>query len=570
MSIFASLLHAVSRLGSALLAPGGGDDLRQWSEVAAPGRRVLVLVASDSSKPDAEANAFEARAAGCIVRIATLAKRPSAADCDVVVLDYCLSALPEAEARAAVVGVCGELGAGAALVVQDAAVLPASAVLGLLRLVALAVLRIFVAWRPSDDEKRGLAVHDVAAWLPADMRVEARRPIGWLQETTTLRRLARSPVPEADELRRRYGCTSMAMCTSASANRVDHPEAAIRYFLHRGDAEEATGYVAYTEHIVLGARLRLTVMDPVCPSGSLEAVLTAFLADCSAAQARPIFACVSSACTPLLRRLGYHTTKLGGELGIDLAAFRLPRERCRYMRVAPAKGLECFPDCWDLDELRDLNAEWVKGKGMGSEIGIWTYPPSMPAEDRAASAAEVRRLFTYQDGRLVGFICAEPFYNGDGSLRLLGYGLSTIRFVTGDAPSWASDFTIATLIQNLQAEGSARYLAFGLSPWTDLRACDGELVWLRLLFQAIWAANVESFYGIRGLAKKKEHHCARQGEPLEERFISGVPFYAFPDFVRFTILLFGENLPRVPMGLVILARTQVSALVQRLRARLWS
>lgn len=86
-------------------------------------------------------------------------------------------------------------------------------------------------------------------------------------------------------------------------------------------------------------------------------------------------------------------------------------------------------------------------------------------------------------------------------------------------------------------------------------------------FQAIWAANVESFYSVRGLAKKKQHHCAKQGVPLEDRFISGVPFYAFPDFVRFTVLLFGgENLWRIPGGLGLLLWTQAGRLPSRIRA----
>ena len=74
---------------------------------------------------------------------------------------------------------------------------------------------------------------------------------------------------------------------------------------------------------------------------------------------------------------------------------------------------------------------------------------------------DVCRLFIYQDGRLVGFVRAEPYYRGDGSGEAVGYGLNMIRFLPNLSPPLVSDFTVATLIQSLQTKGKAEYLACG-------------------------------------------------------------------------------------------------------------
>jgi hypothetical protein len=300
-------------------------------------------------------------------------------------------------------------------------------------------------------------------------------------------------------------------------------------------------------------------MDPMCAQEDREAVVRAFLAECAAVRARPIFSCVSSGWKPTLQLFGLHTTMLGAEIGIDLESYTLSKDRRRYLRAAPAKGLECHSECFDLQELEELNATWVDSKACGSEVLIWTWPPSMPTGEAHADPSmerkpdEVRRLFTYQDGRLVGFVCAEPYYRGDGSGEVMGYGLNTIRFLPRLSPPWISDFTVATLVQSLQEEGNAKYLAFGLSPFSEVVPHVGDLTWLRLGTQGLWHANMESIYPVQGLANKKEHHCAGQGVRLEDRFVSADPAFAFGDTVRFLTLLFSESLDKLPEGIFLWA-----------------
>ena len=119
-----------------------------------------------------------------------------------------------------------------------------------------------------------------------------------------------------------------------------------------------------------------------------------------------------------------------------------------------------------MQALKELNATWVCGKAAGAEILISTWPPSLPRAEadgdcRQSKPDDVCRLITYQDGRLVGFVCAVLYCRGDGSGEVVGYGLNMIRFLTNLSPLLISDFTVATLIQSFQTKGKAEYLACG-------------------------------------------------------------------------------------------------------------
>jgi len=565
--ISVAALLALARLVLSFLLPaclrlGSGNPLgaTKWENHFGAGQRVLIVCGSSGAEADL---AVMARRSGSSVSTfggdaGALAEVRGAYD--VVVVDRYLSCLSEGEAEAAFKHLCSLVRAGGVLLAQDLAVLPASLLIGLAeslrRGLDLLWARIFVTTVPP----RG-PPYDTAAWLPSDANLEVRLAAGRLHEALVVRKLAASPSEAVERLRRLHGDTSMAFCTSSEANRIGAPEQGIRYFLasaHSASSVDGStaksGYVAYVEQVIMGVRLRLVLMDPVCAPGDRETTLRTFLADCDAVQSRPIFSCISDDWKSTLHQCGLHTTMLGGEVGIRLASYTLSKDRRRYLRAGPAKGLECHTECHDLQELQEINATWVGNKASGTEMLIWTWPPSLPeAEaggDGAPSKADgVRRLFTYQDGRLVGFVCAEPYYRGDGSGEVLGYGLNTIRFLPNLSPPWISDFTIASLIQSLQTEGKAEYLAFGLSPFCDVAMHDGDLPWLRSLNQFAWTINAEAVYPIQGLAKKKLHHCAGQGVRLNDRFVSADPAFAHMDTVRFMTLLFGGNLSKVPQTL---------------------
>jgi len=560
------LLPAYRRLGRGRLHVEA-----EWRQHFAAGQSVLLVVGETGAT--AELAAFAGRS-GCMVSTlgrdrASLPK--SSEQYDAVVVDRYLSALPEDEAKDVLGQLCSLLSGGGVLLIQDFAVLPASQLVSLAQSMHHLLESLWASVFVCDPRLHG-PPYDTAAWLPNDVTLEARLAAGGLLEALTVRKLAAAPNQAVEHLRRLHGDTSMAFCTSPEANRIGTPEQGIRYFLasasgsSSGDNYTAPiGYVSYVEHVIWGVRLRLVLMDPVCAPESRLATLRAFLADCDATQSRPIFSCISDDWKAALQQCGLHTTMLGGEIGIRLANYTLSKDRRRYLRAAPAKGLECHTECNDMQELQELNSTWIGNKASGAEILIWTWPPSLPEAEADGETQkkpdEVRRLYTYQNGRLVGFVCAEPYYRGDGSGEVLGYGLNTIRFLPSLSPPWISDFTVATLIQNLQAEGKADFLAFGLSPFCDVAAHGGDLPWLRSLNQFAWTINAESVYPIQGLAKKKAHHCAGQGIRLHDRLVSADPAFALGDTLRFMTLLFGSTLHKLPeaLGCIVLGAVSSSA-----------
>jgi len=558
----------------ALLVPAGPAPWRRWERHFRPGCRALLLGRGAAGLPRSVAKLAEAR--GASVVFSEPAALGQAACFDIVILLGCLDDLPAPDARSLMQQACARVAPGGVLLLRGGAAAPGGVLSWLLRDALAAPVARFL--RDALKRLPGGLAHDAAQWVPADMRVEARAPEGLLREVVEIRRLARAPSEVVERLRRLHGNTSMAFCTSSAANRIGVSPEQLRYHVAEGVVPgDAIGYVAFLEQVVLGARLRLVIMDPVCAAADVEATLKSFLAESGAVRARPIFSCVGEQVVEPLRSLGFHTTMLGSEVGIPLANYRLCKDRRRYFRAAPSKGLEVSTECYDLDELEALNNAWVQSKASGSEVIIWTWPPSLPergagaAKDPAGSGLaggeaggappadqEVRRLFAYKDGELVGFVCAEPYYRGNGSGEVLGYGLNTIRFLPRLNPPWTSDYTVASLVQLLQDEGKAEYLAFGLSPFCDVAARTGDLPWLRAAIQLMWSANLEEIYSIQGLAKKKAHHCNRQGVRLQDRFIAGVPWHAPLDTARFLLLLLnGSMVWKVPGGIVKLVTTQV-------------
>mmetsp|Transcript_26908 Transcript_26908/g.71402 ORF Transcript_26908/g.71402 Transcript_26908/m.71402 type:complete len:668 (-) Transcript_26908:358-2361(-) len=585
MAVVASLLTVLfwlSRLTLQFVSRIVGGPRGTWSAWLShygPGRRVLLVCRDERSSAELAASAAAQGAQIFILnavaadptdeRSEALEVMQHQAEYDVVVVDSCLSAFPEETSKAMLLHLCTLTSPGGVLLTRDLAVLPGSTVVRLLQSLRHGLVH-FLCWLLVCNIPQSGPPYDIAAWLPSDANLEARTFVGPLHEALAVRKRTQSAREAVERLRRLYGGTSMAYCTSADANRIGGVEGSIRYFFSSVFAESCcleTGYVAYVERVHLGARLRLVLMDPVCALADRHSVLMGFLEECAAVQARPIFSCVSVDWKTTLQEFGLHTTMLGGEIGINLENYSLSKDRRRYLRAAPAKGLECHTECFDLQELEELNATWVDSKACGTEVLIWTWPPSMPEMEADGnvkwSPGEVRRLFTYQDGRLVGFVCAEPYYRGDGSGEILGYGLNTIRFLPRLSPPWISDFTVATLIQSLQEEGKAKYLAFGFSPFSQVAPHSGDLAWLRIASQVAWHANLESVYPVQALARKKAHHCAGQAVRLEDRFVSADPAFAFGDTLRFLTLLFGENVSRLPEALAILACTMISKGVSR-------
>lgn len=285
----------------------------------------------------------------------------------------------------------------------------------------------------------------------------------------------------------------------------------------------------------------MAVSNPVCAKDVLEDVLGEYLANCQATQTIPIFPAICENVAGVLHRLGFSMTMMGIELAMPLAQYKLSKDQRRYMRAASNHGLELRTLCRDREELDQMNAEWLSGKVCKTEVTCITIPPSLPQfeteHDVESANDEVRRVFAYQNDRLVGMLMFEPFYSSDGSEKLQGYTMNGIRVLPKSKPGWITDFMLASLIQTLQAEGEATLLAFGISPLVDLREQEGEIPWVRRLLQAYWNTREDTIYSFHGLHQKKERICAGHSQRLQDKFASVRQSRALLDTLRMTLLV---------------------------------
>jgi len=267
--------------------------------------------------------------------------------------------------------------------------------------------------------------------------------------------------------------------------------------------------------------------------------LRAFVQDSDSARTMPGFPCVSDDVASVLRTLGFSSTMFGSELALPLLQFQLSKRHRKFLRTAAAHGLECRSTCTDIAELERVNNAWLGNKPCQNEVLLMTFPPSLPQPGVEVEQDEVRRLFTYQNGRLVGFLIAEPYYRNG---HVVGYVLNTTRFTPNLKPCWASEFAFASLVEALQLDARIEFLAFGVSPLTELHQHVGELEWLRGLMQGVWESGDDSLYSCHGLAAKKVSHCCGQGIRLPDKFIC----IRYSDgglnvMVRFMFLLLGVD-----------------------------
>jgi lysylphosphatidylglycerol synthetase-like protein (DUF2156 family) len=316
----------------------------------------------------------------------------------------------------------------------------------------------------------------------------------------------------------------------------------MRYFLLReqgSDGEEPVGYIAYVEHTMAFMTLRIVVDDPVCAAAHLKTILQDFIADCDLAKVCPMFPCVKTDVAATLRQLGLATTMFGAEFALPLRTFELSTRQRKFLRTASDYGLECRTTCKDLDELARMNEAWLANRPCTKEVVLMTLPPSIPqAAGADVKGDEVRRIFAYQHGCLVGFMEAEPYYC-DG--KVIGYVLNSTRFLPNPQPSWIPELMFVTLVETLKSEGRAEHLAFGFSPCTELQPHDGDVKWLRNLFEAMWDSGEDDIYSIHGLARKKKEYYGDLGVRCQDKFIAMPRTVEFNATMRFLLLLFGVD-----------------------------
>merc|ERR1711879_276911 len=168
----------------------------------------------------------------------------------------------------------------------------------------------------------------------------------------------------------------------------------------------------------------------------------------------------------------------GPEWALPLKDYTVKGSMLKRSKRCERKGIVCSTECSSVQEMRDVSDEWLSSKSFGREQLFGTLPPCLPSvadgslrgaattSEVESAAHEVRRVFAYENGRLVGFACAEPYYGGvDGTPR--GYVLNGVRFRKGYPD--VSGCLLTALIKNLREEGHAEFLALGYSPMSEMR-----------------------------------------------------------------------------------------------------
>jgi phosphatidylglycerol lysyltransferase len=252
-------------------------------------------------------------------------------------------------------------------------------------------------------------------------------------------------VPEAklDSWVRRYGTSSNSYVL------LEGPKS---YFTSPG----VDGFLAYQ----ISAGVALIAGDPVCAPQQARRLIHDF----ASAMMRPVGAYqVSPSTLEAFRQEGFADVQIGKEAIFNLDRFTLAGGQMELVRAATNKARragvvvsEHDPYARDAEginnELREISAEWLKGKG-NHELGF--VPGSLGLDHLSA-----KRYFIARSengcGRIEGFIVCEPIYGSSG------YYLDVTRR-RPDAVRGTMELLTTEILRLLRGEGY-RMASMGLAP----------------------------------------------------------------------------------------------------------
>ena len=252
-------------------------------------------------------------------------------------------------------------------------------------------------------------------------------------------------VPQAklDSWIRRYG---------ASSNSYVLLEGAKSYFTSPG----VDGFLAYQ----VSAGVALIAGDPVCAPQQARRLIRDF----TRAMMRPVGAYqVSPLMLAAFRQEGFADVQIGKEAIFDLERFTLAGGKMELVRAATNKARrdgvavsEYHPFAGGAgalnDELREISAEWLKGKG-NHELGF--VLGSLSLDHPSAKRYFIARS-KQGTGRIEGFIVCEPIYGRSG------YYLDVTRR-RPDAVRGTMELLCAEILRILREEGY-QMASMGLAP----------------------------------------------------------------------------------------------------------
>jgi phosphatidylglycerol lysyltransferase len=284
----------------------------------------------------------------------------------------------------------------------------------------------------------------------------------------------------------------------------EHGADSLSYFAKQDDKSHALlsddVFVAYR----VVRRVAVVVGDPVGPSGSVPGAIGQFVALCRDNDWVPAFYETSDRWLPDYEAAGLRSFKLGEEAVIPLAGFSLSGSKIKNIRNGIAKvereapGIavrEYRPDARDAEideQLEDISAEWLQGKGigeMGFNLGVFSVSE---LDDKRTIVAAT------PDGTIWAFVTWLPYRRGQALV------LDAMRR-RSNAPASVMDLLIAKSALLFKEEGlEAISLATAPLANVDEAAVSAYDKGVRLIFE-----HFSTVYGYRSLFqfKKKFNPC---------------------------------------------------------------
>ena len=296
-------------------------------------------------------------------------------------------------------------------------------------------------------------------------------------------------VEERRQLLRQYGSRPTAYFNL---------QAGVHYFDLPG-----VGFLSYSRQQNLLGTTDFVFTNPVCADANLGILLRNFLAQA----AHPcIFLGMDLKAAETLQTLGYSVNELGVEFTIDIPSFDLRGRDKKYLKRVLTHGRkgveirELKSSAIDPAEVERISQKWKAQKQVKhQELQLLTRPPE------PADAWEVRKFYCFKDGKMVGYIYFDPFFQ-DG--RCIGYCATITRSEPGLKPGGILDFCLLTAMNKFAAEG-IRYLSLGLAPLYDLQPHPHERSSLRHLLRLLYERG-NFLYGFKGLAFHKVRYRAQE------------------------------------------------------------
>ena len=259
------------------------------------------------------------------------------------------------------------------------------------------------------------------------------------------------------------------------------------------------GFLSYHLQASLRGRVPMVFVKPICSDADLPRLLGAFVAE---QRAPAIFMGMDEAAASVLEGLGFSVNEFGVEFNIPIQEHRVRGRAMKHLRSvlhSGSKGVEVkeLPSGEvPLEDLLRISGGWLKSQRVKNrELRFLTRPPDFGEEWK------VRKFYCFKDGRPVGFVFFDPFFQGG---RCIGYCANILRCEKGLRPPGILDFAILTALGKFREEG-LQVLALGVSPLHDVRRRSGDDPMLRIGAQALyrWGGFL---YNFRELAFHKSRY----------------------------------------------------------------